>query len=63
MGSGRKCDVAVSICLSYFLVAWSDEMFVVHDVHFLTRGDVAVMPRACSWITVDGNRPTRSRGV
>ena len=49
--------------MRYFLVARSDEIFVVHDVHCLTRGDVAVMPRACSWITVDGDRSTRSRCV
>ena len=49
--------------LSYFLVVRSDEMFVVHDVHCLTWGDVAVMPKAFSWITVDGNRPTKSRCV
>ena len=63
MGTGRKGGVAVSMLKSFFLVAWSDEMFVVHDVHFLTRGDVAVMPRACSWITVDSDRSTTSRCV
>ena len=36
---------------------------MVHDVHCLTRGDVAVMPRACSWITVDGDRLRRSRCI
>ena len=40
-----------------------DEIFVVHDVHCLTRGDVAVMPGACSWITVGGDRWTRSSNV
>ena len=38
----------------------SDENFVVHGVHCPTRGDVAVMPRACNWIPVDGDRLTRS---
>ena len=49
--------------MRYFLVARSDEIFVVHDVHCLTRGDAAAIPRACSWITVDSGRPTRSRCI
>ena len=49
--------------MRYFLVTRPDEIFVVHDVHCLTRGDVAVMPRVCNWITVDGDRSTRSRCV
>ena len=49
--------------MRHFLVASSDEIFVVHDVHCLTRGDVAVIPRACSWITVDVDRLTLSRCV
>ena len=44
-------------------MARSDEIFVVHDGHCLAQGDVAVMPRACSWIMVDGDRSTRSRCV
>ena len=55
--------VWLCLCLRYFLVARSEEIFVVHDVYCLTRGGVAVMPRACSWITVDGDRSTRSRYV
>ena len=36
--------VRLCLCLRYFLVARSDEIFVVHDVHYLTRGDTAVIP-------------------
>ena len=42
-------------------MARSDEIFVVHDVNCLTRVDLAVLPRACIWITVDGDWSTRSR--
>ena len=38
-------------------MARSNEMFAVHDVHCLTRGDVAGMPRDCSRTTADSNRP------
>ena len=44
-------------------MARSDEIFVVHDVHCLTQGDVAVIPRGCSWITVDVDRSPSSRCV
>ena len=49
--------------MRHFLVAPSDEIFVVHDAHCPTRGDVAVIPRACSWITVDVDRLKTSRCV
>ena len=49
--------------MKHFLVASSDEIFVVQDVHCLTRGDVAVIHRPCSWITVDVDRLTLSRCV
>ena len=44
-------------------MAGSDKIFVVHNVHCLARGDVAVMLRACCWIMVDSIKPTRSRYV
>ena len=55
--------VCLCLWLRHFLVAPSDEIVVVHDVHCLTRGDVAVIHRACSWITVDVDRLTLSRCV
>ena len=51
------------LCLNSFLLARSDEVPVVDDVHCLTRGDVAVMPRAFSQVTVDCNGSARSRCV
>ena len=47
-------------------MARSNDMFAVHDVHCLTRGDVAGIPRACSRTTADSNRPVvdvRVRGT
>ena len=38
-------------------MARSNDMFAVHDVHCLTRGDVAGIPRACSPTTAGSNRP------
>ena len=49
--------------MRHFLVARSAEIFVVHDVDCLTRGDVAVIPTECKWITVDGDWSTRCRCV
>ena len=66
MEAGTEAVVAVSMLelLSCSTVAQDvSPSGVVHDVHCLTRGDVAVMPSARSWITVDGDRPTRSRRV
>ena len=62
MGQEGK-EVCLCLCLRYFHVARSDEIFVVHDVNCLTRVDLAVLPRACNWITVDGDWSTRSRCV
>ena len=66
VGPGGKRVVTESVCLSYFLMMGSNEVFAadsgaVHPVHCLTRGDVAVVfpLRAHSWETWQGISRTR----
>ena len=56
----------LSLALGYFLVARSDEIFasptgVVHPVHCVTRGDVALYAGGRRWPRCSGTRPPASR--
>ena len=66
-GAGGK-EMRLCLCLSYFLIARSDEVFtsdsgVVHPAHCLTRGMLPFSPATCSWRMPFGQQLTRSRCV